>query len=127
MHSDTRRNIAEETPKTRQVVRLLLRERATTAGKWNIRIDQSREQSGPLAEDLRISRTRWKNVGDIVPKLEVDTRGDLVQALELAGLKRPSAESLSRKSDKSEITAARVDEWLNEADLVTQYAAIRSA
>ena len=127
MHSDTRRNTARGHPQNATGRGAPLRERATTAGKWNLQLIRPADNQVLWQKTYEFPVHGGKLYGDIVPKLEVDTRGDLVKALELAGLKRPSAGSTSRKSAQSDNTATRVDQWLNEADLVTQYAAVRGA
>ena len=127
LHAVTRdETLREDLPQSSQVVHLLLRERATTAGEWTVQLIRPEDRQVVWQKKYAFPVHGGKMYGDVVPKLELDTRDELVKALLAAGLPRPTAPSAAGPLG-SKLAVSDVDPWLNEVDIVAQFAAVRAA
>jgi tetratricopeptide (TPR) repeat protein len=140
------------------VIHLILTERCNRDGKWHVRLNTFTE-----GKDLAASKAIWEKTydcdattsklyADAVPKLEVDSRGELIEALKIAGLHpekrepgnspkdQAAAKDRNEKNEKKEqlvkkgesdaeavASIAKVNQLLLAPDFVAQFGAVRAA
>src|SRR4051812_33815780 len=147
--------LGETPPEDAHVVQLMLIERCNRDGKWHISLSnfaegQSTEAAKPVWEKTyECDPAATKIYADIIPRLEADSRGPLIEALKTAGLHAekhaptgaPKEQSEKKeqtgqiaqkdKKDQNEITpdepAAKVQQLLLVPDFVSQFGAVRAA
>jgi hypothetical protein len=84
--------LGETPPAEAHLVQLLLTERCNSAGKWHVKLNKFAE-----AQNADVAKPLWEKTydcdsappkiyADIIPKLEADSRGPLIDALKSVGL-----------------------------------------
>jgi tetratricopeptide (TPR) repeat protein len=112
------------------VVDLLVTERSHADGKWHVQLRPFVE-----GEDTSTAKPLWEKTYDfspvpaaiyaeMIPKLEADSRGAIVEALKGAGLRLAARE---KKSEKAAEPGEGVEELLLRPDFVGQFGAVRAA
>jgi tetratricopeptide (TPR) repeat protein len=150
--------LQETPPDDAHVVHLTLTERCSRDGKWHIALSKFAEE-----KDTAASRPAWEKTydcdvtttkiyADAIPKLEADSRGELIEALKTAGLhpekrtsgsapKEPAApkEQSEKKEQKAQIVkdgendaksgapSDKIRQLLLMPDFVAQFGAVRAA
>jgi len=125
--------LGETPPENAQVTYLSLREKKRSKGRWQVTLFARRGKE----KDSKW-KTVWRNnyqfkkakhalYADMVPKLENDTRGKLLQVLLDAGFKkRTSGGEPTRSTEKEPIENTRLEAMLGKIDFIAQFGAIRS-
>src|SRR6185312_1928876 len=116
--------LQESPPDDADVVHLSLTERSHPDGKWHVKLckfveDQDIDAAPALWEktyDFTASNT--KMYADVVPKLDVDTRGAFIEALKSAGLR---AEKPAQNDAKQVAPSADIERLLLVPDFVAQF------
>jgi tetratricopeptide (TPR) repeat protein len=115
------------------VAHLNLTERCNVDGKWHVKLTGYAPELDPIDADAIWEKTydcetaASKIYADIIPKLEVDTRGEFVEALKKAGLKNQKPAAAEPKEKASSTTAADAEPLLLNPDFITQFGAVRAA
>ena len=122
--------LQELPPDDAEVVQLLLTERSTRDGKWHIKLTKFVE-----GQDLDAARALWEKThessssstelyADIIPKLEIDTRGVFIEALKTAGF---HAAKIAQTESQQGPPSAGLNRLLLVPDFITQFGAVRAA
>jgi tetratricopeptide (TPR) repeat protein len=150
--------LQETPPDDAHVVHLTVTERCGRDGKWHIALSKFAEEkdagaSKPVWEKTYdCDKATTKIYADAIPKLEADSRGELIEALKTAGLhpekhtptsdpkeqaaskepgeKKDQKEQVAKdgeKDAKPSVTPNKVRELLLTPDFVSQFGAVRAA
>jgi hypothetical protein len=114
--------LQEAIPAHAQVVYLMPMERADATGKWRVKIVSMDDPTTPWEKTYDYVADTTKAYGDILPKLEIDTRSALQDGLRAVGLQgaRPSPQSAAPPGPE-------IEAWLGQVDGGAQFAAVRAA
>lgn len=123
----------ETLPAGSEALHLIVSERGNWNGKWKVQLYAYTEgvdwrESEPVWEKTYKYKTNPATMyGDMVPKLEADSRGDFVEALTKAGLtpRKRAAGAAEEPADSK--TAGEIDQLLQEVDFIVQFGAVRKA
>ncbi len=122
--------LQEIPPEGVEVAHLLLSERSSPNGKWQVRLSKFVEGEGASASAPLWEKTydftpaTTKIYADMIPKLEADSRGAFIEALQSAGLKPIK----NAPKDRKQISPPHdVYALLLLPDFVAQYGAVRAA
>jgi hypothetical protein len=122
--------LQETPPDGAEMVNLLVTERSHPDGKWHVQLRPFVE-----AQDASAAKPLWEKTYDfspqpatiyaeMIPKLEADSRGVILDALKLAGLRSAIGE---QKTEKAEPPKEAVSDLLLRPDFVSQFGAVRAA
>jgi tetratricopeptide (TPR) repeat protein len=122
----------EQAPEGDHVVHLIVSERGSFKGSWNIKLyrypaDGNWRGGEPLWEkDYKTSRAGSKHYASFAPMLEKESRGAFVEALQTAGLEKrtPEEKPDPAKTPKPAKGKASLDEMMERVDFVAQFGAV---
>ncbi len=122
----------ERAPEGDHVVHLIVSERGSYRGSWNIKLyrypaDGNWRAAGSLWEkDYKTSRAGSQHYASFAPMLEEESRGAFVDALKLAGLEKRTREGKPAPAEtaKPAKDKASLDELMERVDFVAQFGAV---
>ncbi|NLX55886.1 MAG: hypothetical protein GXY58_12290 [Planctomycetaceae bacterium] len=115
--------LQEAVPQQAQVTWVMPVERALLTGKWQVKLLPAEQQGDVIWEKTYDFVVHGGKIyGDMVPKLESDTRGALLEGLRAAGLTgdKPPVQDPAPPGPE-------IEQWLGQVDMVLQFAAVRAA
>ncbi len=114
--------LQETPPKTARLVRLTPIERADLGGKWNVRLIPADAGGKPWEKTYEYVALGDRMYADMIPKLEADSRGVMLDVLRGAGLvgSRPAGPAAPPPG-------LEIEDLLNRVDFISQFAAVRAA
>ncbi|MHB8972267.1 MAG: tetratricopeptide repeat protein [Pirellulaceae bacterium] len=114
--------LQETVPKSAQVIQLMPMERADLNGKWNVKLIPYDTQGPPWEKTYDYVPDGVLMYADMLPKLEADSRGALLDALRAAGFQGAKPPLQDPQQPGNEI-----EELLGKVDFVAQFGAVRAA
>lgn len=114
--------LMETAPTEVNALHLRATERARTTGKWRLSLARLDQGGAAWEKTYDFVVHGGKIYADIIPKIEADTRSELVNALRSAGV---AGAKPARRNPQP--PGPEIEQLLNSVDIVAQFGAVRTA